>query len=49
VPFGIAFLGMHSGQWGSTLAFGTCLLDMECEVGEFVSILQGMKYVTLIT
>jgi tryptophan synthase beta chain len=22
-----------AGQWGSALAFATCLLDMECEVG----------------
>lgn len=23
-----------AGQWGSALAFATCLLDMECEVSE---------------
>jgi predicted alternative tryptophan synthase beta-subunit len=22
-----------AGQWGSVMAFATCLLDMECEVG----------------
>jgi hypothetical protein len=35
-----------AGQWGSALAFATCLLDMECEVGDngsTISYVSGLK------